>query len=338
MYLIIGCGSCGCSLASSFWRRVKKEKHLRGMCRPLAINSSAKDLKRTEIVRDFWLGVTKEGELVNTGRTPGFDNKITGGLGKDYKLGSEIFRKLRPYLWESLENNLKKKVGKVMPSSGDGISLAILFFGLGGGTGSSGAPVVGQMLKEKGAKVLGIGVLPSSKQEKDNYTWNAYYSLKNYLSNVDGLILADNNLISKEKELPKLYSMYNDYISGCIFDAVLGPEAEGGKVEHKGMKTVDYTDIINSFSLKKTKGVATAGMFTKSMKLFGGVKRDSDLGPTSVIKNGLNQLTMDVENIEKAKMVWCSVTVHKSLKDKFQFGKLGEELSELVKEGDRYRP
>jgi cell division GTPase FtsZ len=223
-----------------------------------------------------------------------------------------------------------------MSLSCDDISLAVLFFGLGGGTGSSGAPVVGQMLKEKGAKVLGIGVLPSSKQEKDNYTWNAYYSLKNYLSNVDGLILADNNLISKEKELPKLYSMYNDYISGCIFDAVLGPEAEGGKVEHKGMKTVDYTDIINSFSLGKTNGVAAAGMFTKSMKLFGGI---NDLDSSSAIKNGLNQLTMDVENIEKAKMVWCSVTVHKSLKDKFQFGKLGEKLSELVKKkGDQDRP
>jgi hypothetical protein len=83
------------------------------MCRPLAINSSAKDLKRTEIVRDFWLGVTKEGELVNTSRTHGFDNKITGGLGKDYKLGSGMFQELRPYLWESLENNLEKKLGKL---------------------------------------------------------------------------------------------------------------------------------------------------------------------------------------------------------------------------------
>jgi hypothetical protein len=320
MYLAIGVGQCGCGLVDALFSSAGKE--IRMLCMPVAINTAAADLVRLKkIPPDFWLGIGKSGKI-KTGREKGFVGEITGGIGADFNKGQEIFEDAKAGIIEKL----------MMRAGEEEISFAMLFWGLGGGTGSSGAPVVAEALKGMGIPTIGVGVLPADS-EGDKRAWNAYNSLKHCLKLMDGVLLADNGIIDRKRGLSGMYHLLNRYIVGCMSDFILGPFAEGIGTKQEGL-TFDYRDFITSLNIGKERGIGVLGRYTQSLGFF---SLDEKFGwtkiePKEFVKNALNQLSVGVEeSIGNIYKMACVSTIHPSLKGIFPYQELQDYLTDLTK-------
>jgi len=76
------------------------------------------------------------------------------------------------------------------------IDAFLVVAGLGGGTGSGGAPVIARHLKRIHTEpVYGLGILPGS-DEGGIYTLNAARSLKTFVDEVDNLMLFDKRRVA----------------------------------------------------------------------------------------------------------------------------------------------
>jgi len=319
MYLAIGVGQCGCSLADALFSSAGRE--IRTLCMPVAINTTFADLMRLKkIPREFWLGIGKDGKVLS-GRDKGFGSEITGGIGANFIEGLEIFNEAK----DGIREKLMRRAGK------EEIAFSMIFYGLGGGTGSSGAPVVAEVLKEAGIPTIGVGVLPADS-EGNRRAENAYNSLKYSLNSMDGVILADNNMIDRKKGLTGMYNLFNRYIAGCMSDFILGPFAEGVKMKQEGL-TFDYRDFISSLSIGKEKGIGVVGRYTQSLGFF---SLDEKFGLTKIepkefVKNALNQLSVGVEeSIGKIYKLACVSTIHPSLREVYPYQELQDYLSDLT--------
>jgi len=319
MYLAIGVGQCGCGLADALFSSAGKEMRL--LCLPVAINTAASDLIRLKkIPPDLWLGIGEKGKVM-TGRNKGFMGEITGGIGADFDKGRAVFNDAK----EGIMRQLIEQTGR------QEIAFSIIFYGLGGGTGSSGAPVVAEALKERGIPTIGVGVLPADS-EGDKRALNAYNSLKHSLNSMDGVLLADNNLIDRKKGLSGMYHLLNKYIAGCMNDFILGPFAGGIKMKQEGL-TFDYRDFISSLNIGKEKGIGVLGRYTQSLgfssldERFGFTK----IEPKDFVKKALNQLSVGVEeSIGKIYKLACVSTIHPSLMRVFPHQELQDYLNDLT--------
>ena len=321
MYALIGCGKCGCSLLGTFMQ--VQRKFARYLYHPIAVSSTVDDLVRSGTNPDNWLGIMRTGDLV-IGREKGFGQKITGGLGKDFNRGNSIFSNEEDWLVDYFE--------EMLPSYGsreekEEINFVLLFFGLGGGTGGGGAPVIGKVFKNRGIPVIGIGVLPA-ESEGYGWAWNAYQSFNEVLGSLDGFMVADNNLIDRPGGLGTLYASFNRYIVGCVADFIFGGVGAGPRVKHGGMASLDYVDLISSLTLgNDKKGVGILGRSTVNMGYFGGLK---DFEHGKWLRNALSQLTLDMEIGDNLKKLAGVGTIHGSLKKGFPFYELEEDLRDIT--------
>lgn len=131
----------------------------------------------------------------------------------------------------------------------------VIIAGLGGGTGSGGAPVVARRLKKLYTEpVYAIGILPSS-DEGALYSLNAARSLMTLVKEVDNLILFDNDAWKIEgSTLQESYRYMNDELVrrlGILFGA--GERIIPSEV---GEKVVDASEIQNTLN---TGGVSAIG-------------------------------------------------------------------------------
>ena len=140
----------------------------------LAINSAKSDLAGLEFV---------DTTLIGTDRVNGH------GVGADNELGTEIMQSDSQQVIDALDGRIT--------SSAEAIFVVA---GLGGGTGSGGAPVlVHQLQRVYDVPVYALGILPG-RNEGALYQANAGRSLKTLLREADATLLIDNDAWHEQGE------------------------------------------------------------------------------------------------------------------------------------------
>ncbi|MDY6965217.1 MAG: tubulin/FtsZ family protein [Halobacteriota archaeon] len=132
----------------------------------------------------------------------------------------------------------------------------LVIAGLGGGTGSGGAPVLARRLKELYAEpVYGLGILPAN-DEGSLYTLNAARSFMTFVNEVDNLFLFDNDAWKKEGEtLSEAYKFMNEEIVRR-FGVMLGAGESIKTTDDVGDLVLDASEIMNTLG---SGGIATIG-------------------------------------------------------------------------------
>jgi len=209
--------------------------------------------KRTgsEIVRAATAVNTAKADLMGLEHIPEDQRVLIGqsrvkghGVGADNELGAEI-----------AEEDIDEVQGAIDSIPVHEVDAFLVVAGLGGGTGSGGAPVLAKHLKRIYTEpVYGLGVLPGS-DEGGIYTLNAARSFQTFVGEVDNLMVFDNDAWRKTGEsIQGGYEEINEEIVrrfGILFGA--GEVSEGQEVAES---VVDSSEIINTLS---GGGVSTVG-------------------------------------------------------------------------------
>ena len=146
------------------------------------------------------------------------------------------------------------------------IDAFLIIAGLGGGTGSGGAPVLARRLKKVYEEpVYGLGILPA-KDEGSLYSLNAARSLMTFVNEVDNLFLFDNDAWKKGGESVKeSFVDINEEIVrrfGILFGA--------GESNEVGQMVVDAAEVMNTL---KGGGISTIGYAAEEIEREGFVKK-----------------------------------------------------------------
>jgi len=220
------------------------------------------------------------------------------GVGADNELGAEIAEEDQDEIMGALDSIPVHEVDAFL-----------IIAGLGGGTGSGGAPVLAKHLKRIYTEpVFGLGILPAS-DEGGIYTLNAARSFQTFVREVDNLLVFDNDSWRQSGEsMESGYEEINEEIVtrfAILFGA--GEVEAGGEVAES---VVDSSEIINTLS---GGGVSTIGYaeetiadesssggFLSKLTGSGGPKPEDSASTTNRItslvrKAALGRLTLDSE-------------------------------------------
>ena len=237
------------------------------------------------------------------------------GVGADNELGAEV-----------AEEDIDEVQGAIDSIPVHEVDAFLVVAGLGGGTGSGGAPVLAKHLKRIYTEpVYGLGVLPGS-DEGGIYTLNAARSFQTFVREVDNLMVFDNDAWRKTGEsVSGGYDEINEEIVkrfGILFGA--GEIDQGQEVAES---VVDSSEIINTLS---GGGVSTVGYASEEVeesaggggllsRLTGdGSDEDLDTAHTTnritslVRKAALGRLTLpcEIEGTERALLVMAGPPQH----------------------------
>ncbi len=131
----------------------------------------------------------------------------------------------------------------------------IIVAGLGGGTGSGGAPVLARHLKKIYTEPVYVLAILPAPEEGRLYSYNAARSLATLVKEADNVILFDNSAWKNEGESIKgAFDRLNEEIVrrfGLLFRA-----GEVGSLGHVGEMVVDSSEIINTL---KGGGISSVG-------------------------------------------------------------------------------
>ncbi|OYR42843.1 tubulin/FtsZ family protein [Halorubrum sp. Hd13] len=228
---LIGVGQAGGKIVDKFIEYDKKHgaEIVRGA---VAVNTARADLRGLKhIPEDRRL-------LVGQAEVKGH------GVGADNELGAEV-----------IERGLGEIQGALDTVPSHEIDAFLVVAGLGGGTGSGGAPVISKYLKRIYTEpVYGLGILPGS-DEGGIYTLNAARSLQTFVREVDNLLLFDNDAWRQTAEsVTEGFAAINEEIVqrfGLLFSA--GEIQAGNNVAES---VVDSSEIINTLA---GGGISTLG-------------------------------------------------------------------------------
>ena len=268
----------------------------------------------SEIVRSAIAVNTAKADLMGLQHVPQDKRVLIGqarvkghGVGADNELGAEI-----------AEEDIDEIQGAIDSIPVHEVDAFLIVAGLGGGTGSGGAPVLAKHLKRIYTEpVYGLGILPGS-DEGGIYTLNAARSFQTFVREVDNLLVFDNDAWRQTGEsVSGGYNQINEEIVrrfGILFGA--GEVAEGQEVAES---VVDSSEIINTLS---GGGVSTVGYASEDVEpresggllsRLRGDDSDDDLDTahttnriTSLVrKAALGRLTLpcEIEGAERALLV-----------------------------------
>ncbi len=262
----------------------------------IAVNSAKADLIGLENIPQ------EKRVLIGQARVKGH------GVGADNELGAEI-----------AEEDIDEVQNAVDAIPTHEVDAFLIVAGMGGGTGSGGAPVLAKHLKRiYTIPVYGLGILPGT-DEGGIYTLNAARSFQTFVREVDNLLVFDNDSWRQTGEsVEGGYAQINEEIVrrfGVLFGA--GEVGEGQEVAES---VVDSSEIINTLS---GGGVSTVGYASEGVELntgggllsrfTGGGKSNDGLDAanttnriTSLVrKAALGRLTLpcEVEGTERALLV-----------------------------------
>jgi cell division GTPase FtsZ len=269
----------------------------------------------SEIVKAAVAVNTAKADLLGLEKIPNDQRVLIGqsrvkghGVGADNELGAEI-----------AEEDIDEIQGAIDAIPVHEVDAFLIVAGLGGGTGSGGAPVLAKHLKRIYTEpVYGLGVLPGS-DEGGIYTLNAARSFQTFVPEVDNLLVFDNDAWRKTGEsVQGGYEEINEEIVkrfGILFGA--GEVSAGDEVAES---VVDSSEIINTLS---GGGVSTVGYARETVeneqssngilsRLTGGDDEDDlDTAHTTnrimslVRKAALGRLTLpcEIEGSERALLV-----------------------------------
>ncbi|QZX99732.1 tubulin/FtsZ family protein [Halobaculum rubrum] len=223
--VLIGVGQAGGKVTSSLveFDRDMGFDSVRGA---LAVNSATADLQSIPI----------DTVLVGQDRVKGH------GVGGDNELGAEVMQADAGEVMSALDGRITAEAEAI-----------VIVAGLGGGTGSGGAPVLAKELKRVyDVPVYAIGILPG-RGEGAMYQVNAGRSLKTLAREADSTILIDNDAWhSSGESLEEGFDSINKSIArrvGLLF-------ASGENVEGVGESVVDTSEVINTL---RSGGIAALG-------------------------------------------------------------------------------
>jgi len=192
----------------------------------VGVNTAAADLR----------GLPFETVLVGQDRVKG------QGVGGDNELGAEVMDSDAREVLSALEGRLTA-----------GTESIFVVAGLGGGTGSGGAPVLARELaRVYDVPVYGLGILPG-RDEGSMYQVNAGRSLKTFVRETDALLLVDNDAFRSAGES---VTEGFDAINQAIAKRVGLLLAAGENVEGVAESVVDSSEIINTL---RDGGIAALG-------------------------------------------------------------------------------
>ncbi|MDR5672383.1 Cell division GTPase [Halalkaliarchaeum sp. AArc-CO] len=212
----------------------------------------------SEIVRSAIAVNTAKADLMGLKHVPQDKRVLIGqarvkghGVGADNELGAEI-----------AEEDIDEIQGAIDSIPVHEVDAFLIVAGLGGGTGSGGAPVLAKHLKRIYTEpVYGLGILPGS-DEGGIYTLNAARSFQTFVREVDNLLVFDNDAWRQTGEsVSGGYNQINEEIVrrfGILFGA--GEVAEGQEVAES---VVDSSEIINTLS---GGGVSTVGYASEDVE------------------------------------------------------------------------
>lgn len=164
------------------------------------------------------------------------------GVGGDNELGAEIMQ-------EDVGQVMGKLDGRITAEA----DALFVVAGLGGGTGSGGAPVLARELNRVySIPVYGLGVLPG-RSEGALYQANAGRSLKTLVREADATLLVDNDAWHGAGES---VSDAFDAINQAIAQRVGILLASGEAIDGVGESVVDSSEVINTF---REGGIAALG-------------------------------------------------------------------------------
>ncbi|SFR51728.1 tubulin/FtsZ family protein [Halogeometricum limi] len=299
---MIGFGQAGGKIVDKFVEY--DQRHGSGIVRAaVAVNSAKADLMGLEHIPQ------DKRVLIGQSRVKGH------GVGADNELGAEI-----------AEEDIDEVQGAVDSIPVHEVDAFLVVSGLGGGTGSGGAPVLAKHLKRIYTEpVYGLGVLPGG-DEGGIYTLNAARSFQTFVREVDNLMVFDNDSWRKTGEsVQGGYDEINEEIVtrfGVLFGA--GEVEQGGEVAES---VVDSSEIINTLA---GGGVSTVGYASETVeeknsgsgllsRITGGSEDDQiDTAHTTnritslVRKAALGRLTLpcEVEGTERALLVMAGPPEH----------------------------
>ncbi|MUW15233.1 cell division protein [Halorubrum sp. CBA1125] len=225
-----------------------------------AVNTAKADLMGLEHISE------EQRVLIGQSRVKGH------GVGADNELGAEI-----------AEEDIDEVQGAIDSIPVHEVDAFLVVAGLGGGTGSGGAPVLAKHLKRIYTEpVYGLGILPGS-DEGGIYTLNAARSFQTFVREVDNLMVFDNDAWRKTGEsVQGGYEQINEEIVrrfGILFGA--GEIKQGQEVAES---VVDSSEIINTLS---GGGVSTVGYAEEE------VEERSSGGLLSRLRNDENEEELD---------------------------------------------
>jgi cell division GTPase FtsZ len=220
---MIGFGQAGGKIVDKFIeydRRVGGES----VRSAVAVNTAKADLMGLEYVPE------DTRVLIGQARVKGH------GVGADNELGAEI-----------AEEDIDEIQGAIDNVPVHEIDAFLIVAGMGGGTGSGGAPVLAKHLRRIYTEpVYGLGVLPGSN-EGGIYTLNAARSFQTFVREVDNLLVFDNDAWRKTGEsVESGYDQINEEIVrrfGILFGA---GEVDAG--DDVAESVVDSSEIINTLA------------------------------------------------------------------------------------------
>jgi cell division GTPase FtsZ len=228
---MIGFGQAGGKIVDKFL--AYDERHNSDIVRAaVAVNTAKADLMGLE-------NIPQESRvLIGQSRVKGH------GVGADNELGAEI-----------AEEDIDEVQGAIDSIPVHEVDAFLVVAGLGGGTGSGGAPVLSKHLKRIYTEpVYGLGILPGS-DEGGIYTLNAARSFQTFVREVDNLLVFDNDAWRKTGE--SVQGGYDEINSEIVtrFGVLFGAgEVEPG--QEVAESVVDSSEIINTLS---GGGVSTVG-------------------------------------------------------------------------------
>jgi len=211
---VIGVGGCGCNMTTWLFNK--------------GINGAMIYSMNTDALH---LSVTKADEKLLIGK------ELTRGLGAGGKpqVGREAAK-------EALVD-VKKAV--------NGADMVFVLAGMGGGTGTGGAPVVAQLAKEAGAVVIAVVTMPfeSEKARIDK----AEFGLEELREVTDTTVVLDNNrLVDIAGQLPleQAFAVANELVSTMVKGIV-------ETITLPSLINLDYADVS---TIMKNGGVAVIGI------------------------------------------------------------------------------
>jgi cell division GTPase FtsZ len=227
---LIGFGNAGGKVTDQLVRYQRETE--RSLYRfALAVNSARSDLaKLEEIPADSQILI---------GQT---DQRVKGhGVGSDPELGAQVTRRDRQELERALDG---------VPIHE--IDAFLVVAGLGGGTGSGGAPVLAKRLREMyDEPVYGLAILPS-EDEGGRASFNAARSLQSFVDATDNLLVFDNDSwVGYQDSVEAGYERMNREIAKRIGTLLSAGDLDGSDVSENVM---DASDIRRTL---ETGGIST---------------------------------------------------------------------------------
>ncbi|WP_435317487.1 tubulin/FtsZ family protein [Haloarchaeobius sp. TZWSO28] len=248
--VLIGVGQAGGKIAQSL-AEFDYNMDFDAVQGALAVNSAHADLQNLDI----------ETQLV------GQDTVKGHGVGGDNELGAQVMQDDAIEVMDSLDGKITAQAEAIF-----------VIAGLGGGTGSGGAPVlVRELQRVYDLPIYALGVLPG-RGEGSMYQANAGRSLKTVVREADSTILVDNDAWHDAGEsIEGAFDSINQNIAqriGLLF-------ASGEAVEGVGESVVDTSEVINTL---REGGIACMGY---ASAISGETAEDNINAVTSVTRSAL---------------------------------------------------